>query len=397
MMKKLAAYLLAGVMALTMGAGLAEETTYDIEFDGSVVSGVSRSVISDVGGSVESVYVRAGQLVKAGDVMATLRTDKVYASEAGTVAAVFGGVGDSVSEISGRYGAVMYIEPDSGKYTISADTEKAYASSDNLYIHVGEKVYLKCTDGDHTGAGFVASVSGSDYTVEVTGGKFELGENVNVFRGEGYGSKTRIGRGECQRGTDIAVGGSSTSSSAAGSMGGGSDAGSIVAMHVSAGDVVTKGQLLYETLSGEYAAYYCTGADIVCDADGILGEMNLSVGGSVTAGGSVATVYPVGDMQIEIQVNEMDLPFIHESDSVIIRFNWDEGEKVYTGSVFAISHMAGSAAQSSGASAGMGDMMGGSTSTGSASAEAEYTAIIAFTPDADVRIGMTATVTVTAE
>lgn len=391
MWKKIGATLLAGALLLPMTMGVAEEVqeqpetgaevvatkgdTMDFEFDGSVVSGVSKSVTSAVGGVVESVNVRAGQLVNAGDVLATLKTEKVYASQAGTVAAVFGEAGDSISEIASRYGAVVYIEPESGAYTLSADTDKAYDSSDNLYIHVGETVYLKCTDGDHTGTGFVSSVTGSDYTVEVTSGTFEVGENVNIFRGESYAAKTRIGRGSCERGADVTVGGTSS---------GMADSSSIVAMHVAAGDVVQKGDLLYETLSGEYVAYYCTGADIVADATGILGELNLSVGGNVSANGAVATVYPTGDMQIETSINEADLGYINEGDSVVVRLNWDEGETEYAGSVFSISHMA----QSSG---GTGEM------TASTSTEAEYVAIIDFTPDENVRLGMTATVELTVQ
>lgn len=392
MWKKLGAAMLTGAMLLPMTMGFAEETpeqpetetaqvqsgdTMDFEFDGTVVSGASKSVTTTVGGVVESVNVRAGQLVNAGDVLATLKTEKVYASQSGTVAAVFGEAGDSISEIAGRYGAVVYIEPESGAYTLSADTEKAYDDSDNLYIHVGETVYLKCTDGDHTGTGFVTSVTGSDYTVEVTGGSFEVGEKVNIFRGETYASKTRIGRGTCERGEDVTAGSSSGTSGMA-------DSSSIVAMHVAAGDTVQKGDLLYETLSGEYAAYYCTGADIVADANGILGEMNLSVGGSVSANGNVATVYPVGDMQIEISINEVDLGYINEGDPVVISFNWDEGETEYAGSVFSISRMV----QPSG---DVGDM------TASASSEAEYIAIIDFTPDENIRLGMTAIVELTVQ
>lgn len=382
-MKKILAMLLAA-MLFAASFAVAEETAapaMEIEFDGTVVSGASKTVTSAVGGSVESVSARVGQLVTAGDVLATLRTEKVYAAQDGAVAAVFGAAGDSISEVVNRYGAVLYIEPDEGRYTISASTEKAYESSDNLYVHVGESVYLKCTDGDHTGAGFVSAVSGSSYTVQVTGGDFEIGENVNVYRNEGYAAKSRIGRGSCQRGEDISVGGTSSGSGAAG----GDSAGSIVAMHVSPGDVVQKGDVLYETLSGEYPAYYCTGADIVADATGILGELNASVGGNVSADGSVATIYPVGDMQIEIAVNEADLPYISEGDSVTIRFNWDEGATEFAGSVFSISHMAQSQQSSA-----QGDMGVATT----AAAEAEYTAIIAFTPDDTVRLGMTATVTV---
>lgn len=362
------------------GAALQQSLT-SVDFDGTVVSGVSRAVMAAVGGTVESVAVRAGQKVEAGDVLATLATEKVYATRAGTVSAVFGAPGDSVAEVAERYGAVMYIEPTGGRYTISADTTNAYSSSDNLYIHLGEAVYLKCySDGSHTGVGFVSGVSGDSYTVEVTEGEFKVGETVTVFRSADYTSASRLGRGACARADDVAVG----SSASGGASTGGSAESAIVAVHVAAGDAVEKGDLLYETLSGTYDAYYCTGSDIVADASGIVSALNCEVGGSVSGGARVATIEPVGDLQLQIDVGEADLPYIHEGDKVTIRFNWDDGETAYEGSVFAISYAA-DGQQADQASGG---------ASGASSGEAVYAAYVSFTPDENIRLGMTATVSV---
>lgn len=355
-----------------------------VDFDGTVVSGVSRAVTASVGGTVESVAVRAGQKVEAGDVLATLATEKVYATRAGTVSAVFGAAGDSVAEVAERYGAVMYIEPANGRYTISADTTNAYSSSDNLYIHLGEAVYLKCySDGSHTGVGFVSGVSGDSYTVEVTEGEFKVGETVTVFRSADYTSASRLGRGTCARADDVAVGGSGSAASGGASTDGSAES-AIVAVHVAAGDAVEKGDLLYETLSGTYDAYYCTGSDIVSDASGIVSALSCEVGGSVNSGARVATIEPVGDLQLQIDVGEADLPYIHEGDKVTIRFNWDDGETAYEGSVFAISYAA-DAQQADQAVDG---------ASGASSGEAVYAAYVSFTPDENIRLGMTATVSV---
>ena len=365
------------------GAALQQSLT-SVDFDGTVVSGVSRAVMAAVGGTVESVAVRAGQKVEAGDVLATLATEKVYATRAGTVSAVFGAPGDSVAEVAERYGAVMYIEPAGGRYTINADTTNAYSSSDNLYIHLGEAVYLKCySDGSHTGVGFVSGVSGDSYTVEVTEGEFKVGETVTVFRSADYTSASRLGRGACARADDVAVGGSGSSASGGASTGGSAES-AIVAVHVAAGDAVEKGDLLYETLSGTYDAYYCTGSDIVADASGIVSALNCEVGGSVSGGARVATIEPVGDLQLQIDVGEADLPYIHEGDKVTIRFNWDDGETAYEGSVFAISYAA-DGQQADQASGG---------ASGASSGEAVYAAYVSFTPDENIRLGMMATVSV---
>ncbi|NLD60629.1 MAG: HlyD family efflux transporter periplasmic adaptor subunit [Clostridiales bacterium] len=346
-----------------------DEDTENFEFDGTVVSGASVAVRSAVGGDVEAVAVRAGELVEAGDVLATLRTTKVYAAQDGTISAVFGAAGDAVDAVANSFGAVLYIEPSTGRYTIEADIENAYSNSDNLYIHVGEAVSLKCySDGDHTGVGFVSAVNGSSYTVKVAEGEFEVGETVTVYRGDTYASKARLGRGTCARTNDLAVGAA------------GGDSGSIALMHVETGDAVKKGDLLYETVGGTYDAYYCTGSDIVATASGILGSLNCEVGGSVQAGGNVATIYPAGDMQLKISVGETDLPYIREGARATIRFNWDDSETVYPGIVFKVSHMTDSASQGEDAST---------------SYESSYTAYVEFEPGADVRLGMTGTAVLT--
>ncbi|NLF29151.1 MAG: HlyD family efflux transporter periplasmic adaptor subunit [Clostridiales bacterium] len=354
--------------ALSEEEDVSEQDTEDFEFDGTVVSGTTVAVRTAVGGDVEAVPVRAGQLVKAGDVLASLRTTKVYAAQDGTVSAVFGAPGDGVDAVANNFGAVLYIEPVTGRYTIDANSDNAYSNSENLYIHVGEAVSLKCySDGKHTGVGFVSAVDGSSYTVKVAEGEFEVGETVTVYRGETYASKSRLGRGTCARTNDLAVG-------TAG------EAGSIAVLHVATGDAVGKGDLLYETVGGTYDAYYCTGSDIVATASGILGSLGAEVGGSVQAGSNVATIYPTGDMQLKISVSETDLPFIKEGAKATIRLNWDDGETVYPGTVFKVSHMTDSAGTDAGTSY-----------------ESSYAAYIDFEPGDSVRLGMTGTAVVTAK
>lgn len=122
----------------------------------------------------------------------------------------------------------------------------------------------------------------------------------------------------------------------------------------------------------------------MADASGIVSALNCEVGGSVSGGARVATIDPVGDLQLQIDVGEADLPYIHEGDKVTIRFNWDDGETAYEGSVFAISYAA-DGQQVDQASGG---------ASGASSGEAVYAAYVSFTPDENIRLGMTATVSV---
>jgi len=329
--------------ALAMG-----ETT----FDGKIVAGESVGVTAPFGGTVASFRLRAGSLISLGDEIATIETGKVYASSDGVIAGVFAQPGDNIENIISRFGAVMYIVPDH-KYTISADIEKAYNSSETKYINIGEKVYMTCTsDGDHTAEGIVTSATGTTYTVETTSGELLMEETVNIYRSSSRTAKSRVGRGTVGRTAEIAVTGS----------------GSLLKLHVKDGDRVSRGDLLYETVTGEFDGLYATSNHILSDVSGVVASVNTSAGANVNKGDTLLTVYTMDSLQIEISVDEYDLTTIHEGDRVRISYNYDESKTEQTlGTVSMISHI----------------------STSDTAGEASYLAYIDFEPDHDVRIGMT--------
>ena len=187
----------AAILAMFTGAAASAE----LALDGSVVSGGADSVRAPFGGIVEDVKLRAGDLVSVGDPVASIVTSKVYAPQDGIVGSVCAQAGDSAEGIMKRYGAVLYIEP-TNRYIVQASTETAYTSSDTRYVHIGEKLYLSCTqDGSHRGTARVTKIEPADeagitkYTLEVTGGDFYIGETVGAFRSSDYASTSRVGRG----------------------------------------------------------------------------------------------------------------------------------------------------------------------------------------------------------
>lgn len=104
---------------------------------------------------------------------------------------------------------------------------------------------------------------------------------------------------------------------------------------------------------------------------GVIATVNTSAGANVNKGDALLTVYTMDTLQVEISVNEYDLSAIAEGDAVEITFNYDPDNAVrLPGTVASISHL--SATQSG---------------------EAAYQAYIDFTPNEQVRIGMTAVVT----
>ena len=342
--------LVALILMLVPALALAETT-----FDGKVVAGESVSVTAPFGGTVSSFRLRAGSLIELGDKIAAIETTKVYASADGTIAGVFAQPGDAIENITARYGAVMYIVPDR-KYSIAADIEKAYNSSETKYINIGETVYITCaSDGAHTAEGVVTAASGTTYTVETTSGELLMEESVNIYRDASRSTKTRVGKGTVGRTAEIAVSGS----------------GSLLKLHVQDGQRVSRGDLLFETVTGQVDGLYATSNEIMSDVSGVVASVNTSAGATVNKGDTLLTVYTMDSAQIEITVDEYDLTTISEGDKVRISFNYDEArEQQTTGVVEMISHL----------------------STSEDTSEASYLSYINFVPNEDVRIGMTAVV-----
>ena len=369
-MKKRLILPLALSAALALGGAAVAEAGYD--FDGKVVCIRPETVTATIGGTVFSVPAQAGQLVEAGDALAELSTTKIYAPADGTVTGVFCAPGDTVSDVTDRYEALMYIEPDS-KYTLKASTDNSYNASANKYIHVGEKLYLSCTDGNHTGTGFVTQAEGTDFTVEVTEGGFYIGETVSAYRNSSRNSKSRVGRGTIARMENVAVTVTTSSDNDKEKT-----KAAVAAVHVQNGDAVQAGDLLIETLTGEYDARYCTGSTLKSDKSGILASLNVSPGGAVSKGDVIATIYPRENLQVEVDVNEADLAHLSVGTPVLISFNWNEDSEeaaLYSGTVSRVLYTTVDSGGKEGESS-----------------DAAFAAYIDFEADAPIRLGMTATV-----
>ena len=315
-MKKLLILTLALLMALSACA----ETVY---LDGCVVSTLSTTDSFVYGGTVSGVFASEGDRVNAGDLIYTVETTKVYASEAGTVR-LFGEVGDDCTQIAERYGAVVYVEP-ALQYTLSASTSQAYDLEANRVIHPGESVYLRSnTTSSRTGTGLVTAVSGTSYTVEITGGSFSTGESVNVFRGETYAAATRIGRGSVNHSDPVAY----------------TSEGILVSFAVEDGATVEKGDLLYETLSGSFSKDASISTRVTAGESGVVTGLSVSKGDSVASGDAAFSFYPDSALRIEASVTESDLYLICEGQSVNIELPYyAEGDTVLTGRIEKISRV----------------------------------------------------------
>ena len=180
------------LLALTLVCACALAATANA----TIVAPDTVKITAPFAGTLKPFDLTATQEVAAGEALFEIDTVPVYATQDGTVAAVFAGVGDDASGVQSRYGAMAVIEPALALY-IDADTAQAYDDDDNRYLHAGETLYLKC--GNEKGTGRVASVSGKDYIVEILTGSFDVGDTVRCFRESSTPSDSETGRGKVKR------------------------------------------------------------------------------------------------------------------------------------------------------------------------------------------------------
>ncbi len=344
--------LLACMLILCLGAGTAMADS--ISFSGTVEARDTKEIYAPVGGVIESVPVRTGQTITADTVIARIRTTKVYATEDGTVTAVYGQPGDDAETVAGTYGAVMYIEGEA-IFTIEATTKKAYEAKENYLIHSGETVYLASRNhNQNKGPGLITSVDDEGFTVRVTEGMYYVGDSIDIYRSEAYSNASRIGRGSIARVAPTAVTGT----------------GSIVSFAVKAGDHVSRGQLLFETVEGTYDGLEMSGTEILAGVDGTLAILNVEQGASVTKDSVVAVIYPRDAVWVVADVAETDLKDLQVGQKVKVELDWNQDQGIsYEGTVEMISHLG---------------TVGEESTT--------YPVYISFTPDDNTRFSMTALV-----
>lgn len=313
-MKKLFAFCIALMLAiLPMGAAMAET----IMIYGTVINTQPQSVVCTADGTIEQVNVTVGDRVTGGTVIATVATNKVYATTDGTVY-LFGEAGDHVSDITAQYGAVAYISP-AQPYTITATA----ADRNGLAVSVipGETVYLRCyKDGKHTGVGVLAKLEKGKYTVVVTEGEFATGETISIYRDPAYTDQSRIGRSKVTIADMVACQGE----------------GYLVKFHVQNGATVEKGTLLYETISGTFAPGSTQHDKVVAPTDGIVSAVYQKAGTSLADAASaeempasnvprvIAEIYPDSSLRVVAYAPESVLSEIHVNDTVYVSYQYIE-------------------------------------------------------------------------
>lgn len=322
------------------------------EFEGNVVAPETVLVTSPYGGTVQSVSMREGQAIEAGDEIAQMQTLKVYAQEDGVVRGIFASVGDAVGE-----DAVLYIAPDS-QYELSCATTYAYDSQESLYVRLGETVYVVyLPNHNYHAVGIVTAVDGTNYTVQTISGDLTLGTTAYVYRDEAYSNDQRLGRGKVSRMAETPVYGT----------------GSLLKLYVENGDTVKRGQLLFETVAGDMLISAADDAVIRADAAGIVELVSVAAGDTISKDAVVMTVIPPGQFEIGFLIGEDLLNSVYVGQKVNVTFNWSEDTgKTVPGTITRISYVSNASED-------------GSTTV-------EYMGYISFQADETVKLGMSVTI-----
>lgn len=319
MKKKVFCWLLVLLIGLG-GIALAET---EFSYEGEVVAGKTIPVTAPFGGRVGEISLRPGSWIQEGEEIARLETTLNYAPVEGKITGLYAAEGDSTESVAERYGAVLYIEP-THRYMLEATNEKAYNSSENYYIRLGERVYLTCaTDGTHQGTGMVTALTESGYNIEVTGGEFYLNEKVDIFREESRSKESRLGRGTVKRAKPVEVKGS----------------GSVLKLRVAQGDFVERGEVLFETVEGVLDGLYAPDSKIVSPATGVVDSVEKNTGDTVGKDETILKVMPAKTFQVQFDVPESEIFTLQEGQPVSMELYWDNmAGRTYDGVITEISH-----------------------------------------------------------
>lgn len=259
-------------------------------------------------GELAPFTVRAGDAVSAGDVLFTVEPVKVYAPIDGTVSGVFAEAGDIASGVTGRYGAILYIDYKE-RWQLQGSTRTGTDRAENRDLHIGQQVWLRSNNEENFADGVITAVDSvtGNLTAQVIGGDLKYNHTIKVYRTPDYDYESLIARGTLSTVAPCAV----------------SASGTIIEMAVSCGETVQAGDYLFSYVPDEIDPERRgqTDATEACAAaDWIITSVNVQPGASVQKGQTLLTAIRTGDYELSAQAEESEVAGIAVGDVFTVCF-----------------------------------------------------------------------------
>lgn len=286
-MKKKLSILLCLLLAMA-SAAMAET-----ELEGTVQAGRVLSITAPYSGMVGDFDAQSGDVLETGDVVFPLAAQKVYAEFDGVVTGLFAQPGDSAETVQSTYGALCYIERNV-LFEAACSITGSDGDTEDKIVHPGETVYVKSTQSNaRKGVGRVTRVSGDSYTVEISLiDGLRLGEAVKIYRDSDHDTDSCIGSGKTGRIDPLAV----------------TAQGYVLACHVTDGQAVSRGDLLFEIVPDVLDGMEGGAAAALMPEEGVLLSVAAQSGAQAAKDAVLATYCPAGEMELVCPVDEEDLP-----------------------------------------------------------------------------------------
>jgi multidrug efflux pump subunit AcrA (membrane-fusion protein) len=329
MKRKVMLVILALACALLTGFAQAETTggQADISLErwakGTVQAADTVNVFAPVGGQLLPMDLEAGDVVKEGDSLFTVRPLQALAAGDGVIRLLRGSAGDMAEGVIQQYGALCYIDRE-GVNWVRATVGTAYNKPENRAIVVGET--LRVYNGDENDpielTGTVILVDGKNYVVEIPAGEFDLEDTARLYRGTGdtYNNKDKVGEGKVERATLLPV----------------MAQGMIAAVHVTEGQKVKKGDVLF-TLDSASTVYTKPAQPAgTAPRGGVISAIYAQEGQQVMKDQLMLAIEPLDAPEVVVDVDELDIPSVKVGQ--LMRVKADAlGEDTLLGTVIKIS------------------------------------------------------------
>ena len=297
--------LIFGVSALAEGAGLGGLAERGNRWaNGNVRAKETIDLFAPIGGQLNPFDWSVGDTVEAGDTLISVRPIEVRAAFDGIVRSLNAQVGDVAADVIAQYGALCYIERNN-VHRINATTATGFNDPENRAVRMGEtlRVHNAKAGDPKESAGSVIWVSGDAYTIEIPADIFKVEDEVRVYRGRvGYSNADRMGKGFVERPQPVAV----------------LSDGVIAAVNATEGKRVSRGDVLF-CIDSISARHDTPANPEIAAVAGMIEKLLVQPGQQVQKGQLLLSIQPLTQLELEIDVDELDIPALKLDQAVEVR------------------------------------------------------------------------------